>query len=234
MTVTYPDGTPLKKIAAKNTTLASDTSEKIIYANFEAICPNMTNGEFARTVMRLRDEAVVRTTTRINQLARWDASDKEAVIQWFGADSDDFRSKLLTGLKQMNRVFSELTPSNFVRWSETALSYLNCDGSKVNPSTTAAVVCKPDVATHMIAITLKFCELPDERKNFDTGKAYDGDSRLLTLVHEVSHFNDTMGSNDEWYTTWKSKRRAEAKDRLCITNAESIGAYIVWAKGGDK
>ncbi|WP_038497286.1 M35 family metallo-endopeptidase [Collimonas arenae] len=213
------------------TTLTSDTSIKEIIVYPETICPNMTNAEFAKKVMQLRDIAVERTTVRIEQLGRWSASDIDAVVQWFGSDSDEVRSTLLRGLPEINRVLSGLAPSNFVRLSETALAHLNCDGSKTDRNTTAAV-CIPDVATHTIAIGLNFCEMPDDKKNFDTAEPFNGDSKLLTLVHEVSHFNDTMNSIDSWYSTKLSQDRALDGDKLCVGNADNIAGYVVFARRG--
>ncbi|MFC5476030.1 M35 family metallo-endopeptidase [Paraherbaspirillum soli] len=228
---TGPDGRKYRHVATVSTTPTTDTSVKVITVYPETVCPNMTNEEFAETVMRLRDEAVVRTVMRIDGLSRWGANDRKEVVQWFGSDSEEVRSTLLEGLPQINRVLSSLTPSNFVRWSKVALSYLNCDGSKGDHNTTAAV-CKPDVATHKIAIGLNFCEMPDDRKNFDTGEPFNGDSKLLTLVHEISHFNDTMNSVDSWYSTKISQDRAFEGNKLCIGNADNIAGYVVFARRG--
>ncbi|WP_211462005.1 M35 family metallo-endopeptidase [Collimonas silvisoli] len=226
-----PDGTKFRYIGSATTTPTTDTSIKVITVYPETMCPNMTNEEFAKTVMRLRDVAVKLTSTRIANLNRWNADDRAEAIEWFGSDSEEVRSTLLIGLPQISRVLSSLKPSNFVRLSEISSRNLSCDASATNGNTTAAV-CKPDTETHTIAIGPNFCEMPDEKKNFDTGQALDGDSKLLTLIHEVSHFNDTMQTGDTWYGIANSRRKAKAGGSIPISTADNIASYVVFAKRG--
>jgi len=75
-----------------------------------------------------------------------------------------------------------------------------------------------------------FCNFKfDNKTNFDTGVVMDGDSRLLTLVHEVTHFDDTFSSNDTWYGTTRS--REHAKDARSRFNADSLASYILGVTG---
>jgi hypothetical protein len=61
----------------------------------------------------------------------------------------------------------------------------------------------------------------------------DGDSRLLTLIHKVTHFNDTFGSEDTWYGTWNSRRQVNGDNRAALrVNADSIASYILGVEGG--
>jgi len=159
---TGPDGRKYRHVATVTTTPKTDTSAKQIDVNAETVCPNMTNEEFAKTITHVRDVAIKLADVRIANLSRWNIADRAEVIEWFGSDSDDIRSILQTGLPQMKRVLSSLTPSNFVRWSITALNHLNCSGN--GDRNTAAAVCSPDVDTHTIAIGINFCEMPDEKK----------------------------------------------------------------------
>ena len=53
------------------------------------------------------------------------------------------------------------------------------------------------------------------------------DSQLLTLVHEVTHFNNVFGSKDIIYNPRKSRENAGLPNiRL---NADSLAAYILGA-----
>ena len=68
----------------------------------------------------------------------------------------------------------------------------------------------------------------DHRIIFGTDKVRDGDSRLLTLIHEVTHFDDTFSSNDTWYGTAKSRAQVNSQNLDALrVNADSIAAYIL-------
>lgn len=85
------------------------------------------------------------------------------------------------------------------------------------------------VATHTIAFALPYCEFElDNRVIFGTEKVRDGDSKLLTLIHEVTHFDDTFSSNDTWYGTLKSRNQVNSQNLAALrVNADSIAAYIL-------
>lgn len=194
----------------------------------ENICPNMTNKEFATLAMKLRDMALDHITKkRLPELDRWDKPAQARVKLWFGVADQGTRDHLQKGLTSCARVLQGLEPKNFVRYiggGKLATCVLEADRG------TAAAACKPDTATHTIAIALEFCSFRyDNRVNFDTGEALDGDSRLLTLVHEVTHFDDTFGSFDHWYGTRNS--RAHAKESKSQMNADSLASYILGVVG---
>ncbi|MEJ8827178.1 M35 family metallo-endopeptidase [Variovorax humicola] len=203
----------------------------------EAICPNMTNKQFAVLVMELRDEAVVLVAERLQELERWDKVAHARIFEWFGnrgflaANShlNEMREYLRKGLSACDGVLRGLKPENFVRWSPTALKHVGCVSGSTSGLGIAAQVCKPDVKTHTIAMALEFCEMKRDRRVFGAKSIRDGDSQLLTLVHEVTHFNDTFGSTDDWYGTGNSKSKLLqtgdfAKARI---NADSLASYIL-------
>lgn len=201
----------------------------------ENICPNMTNKEFAVLVMKLRDEAIVLVAQRRQELERWDKVARERIKVWFGrADLETMRDYLQKGLIACDRALRELEPKNFVRWSPTALKHVNCVSSAQDGNGVVAEVCKPDVKTRTIAIAPRFCELPPNVLIHGTATIRDGDSKLLTIVHEVTHFDDTFGSHDLWYTTKESRMVAAGKSfnrdhdpRKTPLNADNIAAYII-------
>ncbi len=191
----------------------------------ENICPNMTNKEFCSLVLQLRDQAVALISNkRLPELARWDTDAQARVKEWFGVADSSTREHLQQGLTACKRVLEGLGCENFIRYSEANKKNLGC----IFPSNTAgtiAAVCKPDVATHTIAIGLDFCGFPDNMLIYGTGKVRDGDSKLLTLIHEVTHFDDTFGSFDAWYGTKYARDHAENPGSRI--NADSIAAYIL-------
>ena len=140
----------------------------------------------------------------------------------------EMRVYLRNGLTACDRVLRSLKAANFVRWSTTAHRHLGCVNSRSDVGLNAEV-CKPDTETRTIAIALQFCYLPRDFKVFGTERIRDGDSQLLTLVHEVTHFRDVFDSSDGWYGTKNSRESVAntgdiAKARV---NADSLAAYIV-------
>lgn len=193
----------------------------------ENICPNMTNKAFATLMMKLRDMAVdYITKQRLPELERWDEKAQARVTMWFGIANQSTREHLRKGLVACVRVLQGLEAKNFVRFTAGG-KLLTCVLD--NGVGTVAAVCKPDIATHTIAIALPFCEFEsDNRVIFGTDKVRDGDSRLLTLIHEVTHFDDTFSSNDTWYGTAKSRGQVNSQNLEALrVNADSIAAYIL-------
>jgi hypothetical protein len=193
----------------------------------ENICPNMTNKEFATSTLKLRDLAVdYITKKRLPELERWDEEAQARARTWFGIADQGIREHLRKGLAACVRVLRGLEARNFVRFTAGG-KLVTCVLD--NGSGTVASVCKPDTATHTIAIALPFCEFRyDNRTIFGTERVLDGDSRLLTLIHEVTHFDDTFSSNDTWYGTAKSRRQVNSQNLEALrVNADSIAAYIL-------
>lgn len=191
----------------------------------ERICPNMTNKEFCTIVLRLRDQAVAFIAKqRLPELERWDRDAQARVKEWFGVSDQSIREHLQKGLTACQRVLEELGCENFIRYSEANRKNLGCIFLS-DPVTTVAAVCKPDTATRTIAIGLSFCDLPENMLIYDTDIIRDGDSKLLTLIHEVTHFDDVFGSFDTWYGT--KHARAHAEDPRSRINADSIAAYVL-------
>lgn len=193
----------------------------------ERICPNMTNKAFADLAMRLRDMPLdYIVNKRLPELERWDKEAQARVSLWFGVADRPLRDHLQKGLAACVRVLHGLEPKNFVRFTQGGKLATCVMGSALG---TAAAVCKPDTTTHTIAIGLDFCSFDFDNKTiFGTDRVLDGDSRLLTLVHEVTHFDDTFGSNDTWYGTANSRDQVSNKNWAALRiNADSIAAYVL-------
>jgi hypothetical protein len=187
----------------------------------------MTNKEFAILALELRDMAVdYITKKRLPELERWDEEAQARARTWFGIADQSMREHLRKGLAACVRVLQGLEAKNFVRFTAGG-KLVTCVLD--NGFGTVAAVCKPDTATHTIAIALTFCEFRyDNRTIFGTDKVLDGDSRLLTLIHEVTHFDDTFGSNDTWYGTSNSRDQVNDKNLAALrVNADSIASYIL-------
>ncbi|MFS2099607.1 M35 family metallo-endopeptidase [Variovorax sp. Varisp85] len=186
----------------------------------ENICPNMTNKELVTTVLELRDKAVsLISGKRLPELERWNEADRSRVKDWFGVADQSTREYMQQGLKACVQVLRGLDARNFVRYSETALKHVGCILPS-NADDAAAGVCKPDTATHTIAINIKFCALRPI--------SADQDSKLSTLIHEVTHFNDCFGSFDALYYLRSSREAAKTDPQRMRSNADSIAGYVVW------
>ena len=184
----------------------------------ENICPNITNREFCTLVMELRDQAVRLIKVRLKDLEKWGEPEQERVIKWFGVGDESIRQHLLSGLVACNRVLRGLSCNNFVRYSEQLMRNVGClpSGNKLG---LVAEVCKPDTRTHTIGIAFGFCSIPDA--------AFSTDSRLSTLIHEVTHFDDTFSSKDTVGTMRKSLPLASNPEEARF-NADSITGYVLY------
>lgn len=184
----------------------------------ENICPNLTNREFCDLVLGLRDVAVGLVEQRLKDLDVWGKPEQQRVARWFGTSDDDVRQYLKTGFRQTLKVLMELTGDNFVRYSEQAMRNVGCTPSG-NKGRLLAEVCGPDTQTHTIGIGLDFCELRNS--------SYGTDSKMNTLIHEVTHFQDTFASKDTVYTMSASLRLA-SQPNVARTNADSLTGYVVY------
>jgi hypothetical protein len=186
----------------------------------QLICPNMSNAEFAQMVMQRRDKAVSLIDKRLTELAGWSTAARVRVAQWFGNSDGVTRDYLAGGLARIRHVLAGLTPNNFVRYSGAAMAHVGCVSDSKRKLGVVAEVCAPDTATHTIAIHLDFCALRDF--------AYSMDSQVSTLIHEVSHFHDTMNTGDPVYFMRKCRDLAKSNPEITLHNADSIAGYVIY------
>lgn len=194
--------------------------------DLELICPNMSNAEFFSLMMRLRDKAVSLMGDRLAELARWSSADRAKVALWLGEDSETIRQTLRDGLIRMREIMQGLTEKNFTRFTPEGMRAVGCEPkSKEGDIPATASVCGVD-GTYTIFIGTKFCTTAAEQNHIDTGIPFDADSKLTVLIHEVSHFQKTMGTDDPFYGIWGSTTAARRRDALTIKNADSIAYYV--------
>ncbi|SIT37377.1 conserved hypothetical protein [Paraburkholderia piptadeniae] len=187
--------------------------------NTDKICPNMSNKEFREMVLRHRDHAVTLVEARLKDLVRWSVLDQNRVQTWFGNCDESARSKLTNGLTSIVRVLRGLTGDNFVRWEPRTASYVGCTPNPVQ-SGVVAEVCAPDTRTHTIAIRHEFCDM----REF----SWEKDSIVSTLIHEASHFQDTMATRDWKYFMDDCLSWGKSNPEQAINNADSIAGYVIY------
>jgi hypothetical protein len=187
--------------------------------NTDKICPNMSNGEFRKEVMRARDIGVELVKRRIEGLTRWDMKEQERVKTFFGRADESTRKVLADGLPRLRAAMQELVPEKIVRFDSETNRKLTC---AVKPDTgeNHAAVCKPDSEKRVIAIYSKFCSASFGR--------LDGGCKIKTLIHECTHFTDTFDSKDYAYTDKEMGARifAENHPEKALANADNITGYI--------
>jgi len=203
-------------------------ANKITNSDFHAgpMCEQLSDAEFSALVMALCQDAIVLAEQRQAELQRWDGAAKKRTWIWFNSSSDELRDFLLKGIAATIVSLRALRAKDFVQYSEENIKLGSCHGSVVDPEA-AASVCPVDVTNKRIMIATKFCGLSRDKRNPYTGEIGDGDSQLLTLVHEVTHFKDVFGSNDNFYSTYRSIKHVE--DPGIRFNADSLAAYIIGA-----
>ncbi|MEJ8810246.1 M35 family metallo-endopeptidase [Variovorax ureilyticus] len=190
-------------------------------ADDEDICPNMSNEQFVELILKLRDKAVELISQRVRDLERWGSPEKQRVKTWFGASDGELRQYLSNGLKACIRVLEGLTGDNFVRYSESAMRNVGCTPSgNQSGAGLAAEVCGPDLKTRTIGIGLEFCTLPDI--------SFSIDSKLGTLIHEVTHFVDTFSSVDTVYHMREALKWMPENPSKARTNVDSITGYVMY------
>ncbi|MFM0321924.1 M35 family metallo-endopeptidase [Caballeronia glebae] len=197
-------------------------SSVVIDVNTERICPNMTNAEFRKVFADAQAEAVAKIGVRLKALNAWHTSEKDRVFQWFGRNDESMREHLLNGLGRVLEVVREFGPENVVRSDSEGDKATGCLPNPRGRDAEAAHVCAPDTATHTIAISLGFCTMRP--------RSGGGDSRVSTIIHEATHFLDTMATEDPKYgivpmlKTW-----GRAHPELAIKNADSVAGYCVYS-----
>lgn len=189
----------------------------------EAICPNMSNAEFGQPALRLRDRCLELVERRLHRLRKWDPEEQSRAKQWFGASDEKTRRHLENGFASCLRVLRAMTEANFVRYSTKSMKLVGCTiDDRQSSGDVMAAACRPDTATHTIGINLGFCALREQSQMTD--------SQLSTLLHEVTHFNDTFASADIAYTMWSAQRLAKSSPSVAVSNADNLVGYVIHAQ----
>lgn len=175
---------------------------------------------FRDSVSSILQRAIPLVDTRIAALKQWSTGERVRVQRWFGRNDEFAHAILFDGLPRILTVLRNLSPANFVRTAGEQDRVTGCMPNPVGAGQEAAHVCAPDTATHTISISPQFCTL----RHWSA----DSDSRVSTVIHEVSHFMDTMATRDNKYTIAYTLRDwAQGNSELALNNADSVAGYIV-------
>ncbi|KVK96126.1 hypothetical protein WJ45_19535 [Burkholderia ubonensis] len=190
------------------------------HADMRPICENMTNSEFRVMFAKAQAKAVRLLDARVASLQRWTQYEQERVFKWFGRDDEQTRMRLLAALMKVSDVVRSFNARNVVRTGSAADLATGCTPHPLGTEQEAAHVCAPDTATHTFSISAKFCTMRP-------WTAY-ADSQVSVIIHEATHFLDTMASTDEkYFITPFLPIWGQAHPDLAINNADSIAGYVV-------
>ncbi|WP_321878835.1 M35 family metallo-endopeptidase [Paraburkholderia bannensis] len=188
------------------------------------ICPNMTDREFRIIAKRLLIWAVILVERRLADLNRYDNTTKQRMIYWFNRSDNSTRQYLITGFMRHLAALKSLTPASLVRSDPKLDRILGCVPNLKNVEQEAAHVCAPNTERRLVSIALKFCNVLRDQNMY-------GDSRLSTLIHEVTHFADTFASDDPRYGIDPTAAEwARNNPDLALHNADKLTGYVVYGE----
>jgi hypothetical protein len=190
--------------------------------NTTPICPNMTNAQFRKLMINLRDIAVKMIDERYSLLVRNWQVERLRVKTWFGSEDEQIRQVLVSGLPRLKAAMLELTPQKFMRYDDVNGRSVSCYPGKEDGITDASV-CKPDSKNRIILFYSHFCT--------SAAAKLDNENKLKNLIHECTHFTDTFNSVDTAYGYGKGLQIwAKLNPAKTIDNADSIACYITYAE----
>ncbi|MCC8395740.1 hypothetical protein LJ656_24455 [Paraburkholderia sp. MMS20-SJTR3] len=190
-----------------------------VVINTTPICPNMSNKEFRKEVMRARDIGVSLIKQRIKAVALWEEKEQERAQAFFARSDVEMRTYLGTRLPRLMKAMQQLVPENIIRWDSRTGKPMSCSLKPHKPDSQASV-CKPDSEKRIIAIHSAYCEKPFGRLSVGC--------KVKTIIHECTHFTDTFNSDDHVYVDSEAGARfwASNNPERAFENADSITGYI--------
>lgn len=139
-------------------------------------------------------------------LATYDAATKAEVKKWFGSDSEATRKTLQDRIDKEIALNEKMTVNNFH------------PADPPEPGTFAYV--HPGDKDHNIFLDSAFDDAP----------ATGNDSKAGTLAHEMSHFSDIGGTEDNAYGQGPSLALAKKDSAAALNNADSFEYFVEGAK----
>ncbi|WP_080993357.1 M35 family metallo-endopeptidase [Trabulsiella odontotermitis] len=136
------------------------------------------------------------------EMERWDLNAKKRFITIFGFENEKARQWILNGINKMINLNETIPIDNFIKLDENVYASVNSTD-----------------LDHKINIGRKFSKAPL------TGQ----DSQVVTLCHEMSHFDDILGTKDLGENNPKqyAKSLARLKDERTMQNSYNFELYFV-------
>ena len=147
-------------------------------------------------------------------------------MKWFNSAEQEIRDYLLPRIDSVIRVLRGITPASFEYDTPENNLEVGClPGEGLGQEGVNAAACAADTEKHRILININFFNIPKRGYKFGSSEFNGKDSQLLTLIHEVTHFNDVAGSKDPYYEISNALRHASSPQARI--NADSLGGYIL-------
>lgn len=147
-------------------------------------------------------------------------------MKCFNSMEQEIHDYLLPRIDSVIRVLRSLTPDHFqYDTSENSVDAGCLPSEGLVLDGVNAAVCAADTQKHRILINMYFFSIPKRGYKFGSSEFNGKDSQLLTLIHEVTHFNDVAGSKDPYYEISNALRHASSPQARI--NADSLGGYIL-------
>ncbi|MEM5383208.1 M35 family metallo-endopeptidase [Paraburkholderia phymatum] len=146
------------------------------------------------------------------------------MMYWFNRGDEVTRQYLLIGFSGHLAALQSLAPTSLVRSDPKLDRMLGCTPNLKNIEREAAHVCGPNTERRLISIGMKFCSGLRDQNMY-------ADSRLSTLIHEVTHFVDTFASSDSRYgidptaAEWSRNNPEQA-----LHNADTLAGYVLYGE----
>ncbi|WHP31569.1 M35 family metallo-endopeptidase [Trabulsiella odontotermitis] len=136
------------------------------------------------------------------EIEAWDADAKIKFIKTFGFENEKARLWILNGIKKELALNETIPLDNFIKLDENVYASVNSTD-----------------LDHKINIGRKFSKAPL------TGQ----DSQVVTLCHEMSHFDDILGTKDlgEKNPKQYAKKLAKLKDERTMQNSYNFELYFI-------
>lgn len=173
----------------------------------------------------LKIASVIQATemhTRVREgfLQRWDQQEKSRFDTWFGTTDDLAKFRIQTCLQKICKILKGLKCDDFLPLTPEIAKTLGCSADK-NTSGVVAAVCQiPGV--HKIMLSHAFFELRPISFTFD--------SQVATLIHEIAHFPEVLGTRGlgETYSFSKARLLARHSPIDALNNSDNIAAYVLF------
>jgi len=140
--------------------------------------------------------------SKLKELETWDENAKENLKKWMGDDSEATRDAVKEKIEKIRDAILDMDETNFQpaeEGEEDCFAYVY-----------------PNDSTHTVYIGDDFGPAPNTGTNSKAG----------TVIHEASHFNDVVGTDDHTYGTTKTQNLASSSPSTAQDNADNFEYYM--------
>lgn len=176
---------------------------------------NISNESFKKEILPALDKAESLVDEKIKQLKEWGDKEKECFKKAFGDHGKNLDAEKDKKLSQMEKMKELITDLKDKKEANFRFGKIYEEGTNIEKTNTFAWVNRKDTS-HIVNLGEAYNSAPLEGK----------DSKVGTLIHELSHFDDIAGTIDHAYGLTEAKNLAKNNKSKAITNADNFEYYI--------